>query len=82
MVNPRDEIAFKRVVNKPPRGLGQVSIDKIVEQAGRADAAARGNLLEACRSVLPELSKKPVRGLKPSCPCWKQAGPSSSRKSP
>jgi DNA helicase-2/ATP-dependent DNA helicase PcrA len=63
MVNPRDEIAFKRVVNKPARGLGQVTVDKIIEAAAHADSTLRGNLLEACRRLLPELSKKARTGL-------------------
>ncbi|AEJ18627.1 ATP-dependent helicase [Gracilinema caldarium] len=63
MVNPRDEIAFKRVINKPARGLGQVTIDKIIEAASHAEPASRGNLLESCRNILPELSKKARNGL-------------------
>lgn len=63
MVNPRDEIAFKRVVNKPARGLGQVAVDKIIEAAAHTDGALRGNLLEAGRMLLPELSKKARNGL-------------------
>jgi DNA helicase-2/ATP-dependent DNA helicase PcrA len=63
MVNPRDEIAFKRVINKPARGLGQVTVDKIIETASHADSSLRGNLLEACRNILPELSKKARTGL-------------------
>ncbi|MDR2134395.1 MAG: ATP-dependent helicase, partial [Treponema sp.] len=30
VVNPRDEVAFRRVVNKPARGIGGASIEKIV----------------------------------------------------
>jgi len=63
MVNPRDEIAFKRVVNKPARGLGPVSVDKIMEAAVHAEGSFRGDLLEACRRLLPELSKKARTGL-------------------
>lgn len=63
MVNPRDEIAFKRVVNKPARGLGKVAVDKIIEAAAHTDGALRGNLLEAGRMLLPELSKKARSGL-------------------
>jgi len=33
LVNPRDEVAFRRMVNKPARGAGPVTIDKIVEEA-------------------------------------------------
>ena len=33
VANPRDEISFRRVANKPARGIGQTSQDKIVEFA-------------------------------------------------
>lgn len=29
LLNPADDVAFKRVVNSPPRGLGKTTIDKI-----------------------------------------------------
>ena len=63
IVNPRDEIAFRRIVNKPPRGIGGVTQDKIVLKA-RENAADSENLiekkglLEACRDLLPSVSKK------------------------
>ncbi len=34
LVNPKDEIAFRRVVNKPTRGVGAATIDRIVMEAG------------------------------------------------
>jgi len=58
LVNPRDEVAFRRVVNKPARGIGPVSIDKLVE----ASAEYSGNLLEAGRNA--ELAPKAREGLK------------------
>jgi DNA helicase-2/ATP-dependent DNA helicase PcrA len=33
LVNPRDEVAFRRVVNKPTRGVGLVTIERIVNEA-------------------------------------------------
>lgn len=39
--NPRDTVAFQRMVNKPPRGIGDVSIGKIVQQGGDMIAASR-----------------------------------------
>jgi len=33
LVNPRDEVAFRRVVNKPTRGVGTITIDKIIDAA-------------------------------------------------
>jgi len=57
MVNPRDEVAFRRVVNKPARGVGPVTVDKIVE----ASSLSGGNLLEAGRNL--ELAQKARAGL-------------------
>jgi DNA helicase-2/ATP-dependent DNA helicase PcrA len=31
LVNPRDEVAFRRVVNKPSRGVGPAAIERIIE---------------------------------------------------
>jgi len=33
LVNPLDEVAFRRVINKPTRGIGNTTLDKILEAA-------------------------------------------------
>jgi len=33
LVNPLDEVAFRRVINKPARGIGNTTLDKILEAA-------------------------------------------------
>jgi len=58
LVNPRDEVAFRRVVNKPARGIGGVSIDKIVDVSIQEEI----DLLESGEKS--ELSKKARTGLK------------------
>jgi DNA helicase-2/ATP-dependent DNA helicase PcrA len=35
MTNPKDDLAFARIVNVPPRGLGKTSLDHLVEAARR-----------------------------------------------
>lgn len=45
IANPRDEVSFRRIINKPSRGLGNASVDRIVSFA----PDARGNLIEAVR---------------------------------
>ncbi|MBA7669721.1 ATP-dependent DNA helicase UvrD1 [subsurface metagenome] len=60
--NPKDEVAFRRAVNKPRRGLGPKSLKKVI--AARDTAAARGDLLEACRLSLPGLSAKAEAGMR------------------
>ena len=43
LYNPRDEVAFRRAVSKPRRGIGQKTAARVAAQA----AAAGGNLLTA-----------------------------------
>jgi DNA helicase-2/ATP-dependent DNA helicase PcrA len=57
MVNLKDEVNFRRVVNKPARGVGAVTVDKIIEACDQHD----GNLIEAGRSI--ELAAKARAGL-------------------
>jgi DNA helicase-2/ATP-dependent DNA helicase PcrA len=57
LVNPRDEVAFRRVVNKPTRGVGAVTIEKITETA----IENSGDLLEASRAL--DCSAKARKGL-------------------
>jgi DNA helicase-2/ATP-dependent DNA helicase PcrA len=57
MVNPRDVIAFRRVVNKPSRGIGAVTVDKIIA------SAFDGDLLSAARAIVPNISGKARNGV-------------------
>ena len=56
LANPRDEVAFRRVVNKPARGVGAVTVHKIIE----VSVLNGGNLLEAGHQT--ELSQKARAG--------------------
>ncbi|MDR1251175.1 MAG: ATP-dependent helicase [Treponema sp.] len=59
LVNPRDEVAFRRVVNKPSRGIGPVKVEGII-----AESAARdGDLAGAARRVATEYAPKARAGL-------------------
>jgi len=44
IVNPKDDEAFRRIINKPARGLGDTSLQHLAEAA----SAAQVPLLEAC----------------------------------
>ncbi|MCL2092924.1 MAG: ATP-dependent helicase [Treponema sp.] len=55
VVNPRDEVAFRRVVNKPSRGLGPAALDRIIEGGA--------NLYEASKKTAPALSAKARSGI-------------------
>ncbi len=73
VANGRDEVAFRRVVNKPARGLGEVTQDKIVDEArrvlfegatdGSLDFDEKADLITASRRILDALSKKAKAGL-------------------
>jgi DNA helicase-2/ATP-dependent DNA helicase PcrA len=50
VVNPRDSISLRRVINVPPRGIGKATVDKIAAHAearGITLYAALGEMLEA-----------------------------------
>ncbi|MDR1869142.1 MAG: ATP-dependent helicase [Treponema sp.] len=57
MVNPRDEVAFRRVVNKPTRGVGPVTAQKIIETS----IINGGDLLETGGKI--ELAQKARSGI-------------------
>jgi DNA helicase-2/ATP-dependent DNA helicase PcrA len=63
LVNPRDEVAFRRVVNKPARGVGAATVDRIVGE-GTADPGAGGDLAAAARRLLGSLPAKACAGIK------------------
>ena len=57
LVNPRDEVAFRRVVNKPARSVGPVTVHNIIETS----IINNNNLLETARNL--ECSQKARAGL-------------------
>lgn len=64
VANPRDEIAFRRIVNKPSRGIGEKTQERIVELAKSSpEAEGGGSYVAACKTDLPGATKKARRGL-------------------
>jgi DNA helicase-2/ATP-dependent DNA helicase PcrA len=61
--NPRDEIAFRRVVNKPAHGVGEKTQDTIIEKA----SASSRSLIETAAECAPSLSKKAKEGVTEFC---------------
>jgi ATP-dependent DNA helicase UvrD/PcrA len=60
VLNPRDSVAFRRVVNVPPRGIGAKTVDEI----DRAAAAAGTSPWEAAGRLVAEATL-PARALVP-----------------
>ena len=69
IANPKDEIAFTRVVNKPVRGIGEKSREKIIDLAHETAGALIEdlNLISACRNCAENLPKKAKDGAKDFC---------------
>jgi DNA helicase-2/ATP-dependent DNA helicase PcrA len=59
VVNPLDDVAFRRAVGAPARGIGKATLDRLVEVA----RAGRSPLLAACQALPPDLGGKPRRAL-------------------
>ena len=59
LLNPRDEIAFRRVVNKPVRGLGDSSVDLILDKA----LGGGLSVIDACRESSGSMRGKGKAGL-------------------
>lgn len=73
LANPRNEIAFSRIVNKPVRGIGEKSQEKIINSAHETAGALIENfdLLDAAENCAESLSKKARDGLKDFCSVMK-----------
>ncbi len=60
--NPRDEVAFRRVVNKPARGIGGKAQDRIVDAALSFAGSELGDLERALERVGPALASRAKTG--------------------
>jgi DNA helicase II / ATP-dependent DNA helicase PcrA len=61
MVNPKDDMAFARVVNVPPRGIGKTSIEHLIAAARQRGIPLLAMAREA--SSVPAIKDKAARGL-------------------
>lgn len=65
IANQKDEIAFRRIVNKPSRGIGAASQDKVLLHAVNGETL--NNLVEVSTEFGPNLPKKAREGLNVFC---------------
>ncbi|MDR1307049.1 MAG: ATP-dependent helicase [Treponema sp.] len=63
LMNPRDEVAFRRIINKPARGIGEKTLDAIMEAAYAAPPASGLSGLIGTANNL-SLSAKAAAGIK------------------
>ena len=66
IANRSDEVSFRRIVNKPSRGIGAASVEKIIDAwKGQAE----GSLLDACGRAGPRLAARARSGLSDLLSC-------------
>jgi DNA helicase-2/ATP-dependent DNA helicase PcrA len=62
MVNPKDDLAFLRVVNVPPRGVGKTTLELLAARARELELPLLAMAREA--EAVPGLKDKPARALR------------------
>lgn len=62
ILNPKDEVAFSRIVNRPARAIGEKTKNMVISSAWRAENENAGNLLFALSSLAPVLPRRAAKG--------------------
>ncbi len=75
LVNPKDDVAFARVMNVPPRGLGERSLDLLKEAARERGTPLLATARQA--ATVPGLQPRAVRGLGEFAAVLDQLAPSA-----
>ena len=63
LLNTKDEVAFKRIINKPARGIGKSALGKIMTSA----LDTEGDLYKAVKNLYPSLKGKAAKGMEDFC---------------
>src|SRR6056297_523369 len=63
-VNRRDEVAFRRIVNKPTRGIGSKTVESIIEEAlNTGGGEGDGDLISTMQRMMPRLPGRSKKGV-------------------
>ncbi len=57
IANEHDDFSFKRIINKPKRGLGKATIDKLEDAATKVNSSLFGYIYNSSDKVLDDLVK-------------------------
>ncbi|WP_295420268.1 ATP-dependent helicase [Sulfurovum sp.] len=60
LANPHDDFSLKRIINKPKRGIGKASIDKLEKAAFDAHLSLYGYIEQSVNGKLPSVVSKKV----------------------
>jgi len=67
IANPNDDFSIKRVINKPKRGLGKATIDKILKASDDKRCSVFTYLTEQLEELETQVSKKAFKTLQEFC---------------
>jgi DNA helicase-2/ATP-dependent DNA helicase PcrA len=61
--NPADDVSVLRIINKPARGIGKTTLDRLIEAASRAGSSVHAALLAAVDDeAQPAATRKKLQG--------------------
>lgn len=63
ITNPHDDFSLKRIINKPKRGLGKATLDKLLDLAYRNDISIYGLFAQHPEKVERQVTKKAFKTL-------------------
>ena len=63
LMNTKDEVSFKRIINKPAKGIGKSTLEKIM----KSSLNTGGDLFEAVKAHYPSQKGKAAKGMEDFC---------------
>ncbi len=64
VVNPTDDVSFLRIINFPKRGIGETSVDKLVDIASASKRSIKDVVMNSENEILPRPLKDKLKPLK------------------